>query len=259
MHIYGPLWIQSYGLMIILGFLTFLFLAYNDPRRTKIINSDTFFNTIFVGLISAIIGGRILFMISEWESFANPWTDIFCVWQGGFVVLGSIIGVIVTVPIYLKMQNIPVLNFLDIASQYGPLMQSISRIGCLLAGCCYGAQVQNFLFAITFDNPIGFAPIGIPLHATQIYMSILSLIIFILLFLLKPFLQKPGQTLFLYTTFESVSRIGVDFFRGDRGDLINLSCLHTNFLLSLMQLWSAVFLFLSLLAFIFVSIRKRNF
>ncbi|MFA6534882.1 MAG: prolipoprotein diacylglyceryl transferase family protein [Candidatus Babeliales bacterium] len=259
LHIYGPLWVQSYGVMIVLGFLLFLFLAYNDSRRARLIDSDTFFNVIFVGLVSAVVGGRLLFMITEWSSFSNPWLEMFCVWKGGFVVLGSIIGVITAVPIYLKMHSVKVLRFLDIVALYGPLMQSVARIGCLLAGCCYGAQVHGFIFSIIFNDPVGLAPTGVALHPTQIYMSLLSLSIFVILFTLKRSLQKPGQTIFLYLVLESIARIGVDFWRGDRGDVINISCLPFDFSLSLMQIWSLGFLAISILVFTFVSARKRDF
>ncbi len=263
LHIYGPLWVQSYGVMIVLGFLLFLVCMYNDSRRARLIDSDTFFNVIFVGLVSGVIGGRLLFVITEWSSFTNPWLDMFYVWQGGFVVLGSIIGVVIALPIYLKMHAVKVFMFLDIAALYGPLMQSVARIGCLLAGCCYGAQAQGFIFSIVFKDPVGFAPVGVALHPTQIYMSLLSFSIFIILFVLKRFLQKPGQSIFLYLILESVARIGIDFWRGDRGDMMNFSwlqsSLHLDLSLSLMQLWSLGFLIISILAFTFVSVRKRDF
>lgn len=259
LHIYGPLWVQGYGVMIVLGFLLFLFLAYRDVRRSEIVCSDTFFNTIFVGLLSAMVGGRLLYMITEWKSFSNPWLEIFFVWDGGFVVLGSIIGVILVVPIYLKLHKVLVLEFLDLISQYVPLLQAVARFGCLLAGCCYGRAVENFLFSITFNNPDGLAPLNVSLHPTQIYMSLLSFLIFWALFGLRKFLQKPGQLACVYLILESIARVGVDFLRGDRGELTNLSCLHLNFSLSLMQLWSLAFLSLSIFAFIFVSAKKRIF
>jgi phosphatidylglycerol:prolipoprotein diacylglycerol transferase len=259
LHLYGPLWIQGYGVMIVLGFLLFLLLAYRDAKRIKIIDSDTFFNTIFAGLVGAMVGGRLLFMITEWESFSNPWLEVFYVWDGGFVVLGSIIGVITVVPIYLKSHKILVLEFLDLISLYAPVMQAISRLGCLLAGCCYGRPVEDFLFSITFKNPAGLAPLNVALHPAQIYMSLLSFFIFLILLLLKKFLQKPGQIFCLYLILESAARVGIDFLRGDRGELVNLSCLHLNFSLSLMQLWSSAFLVISICALIFVSTKRRIF
>jgi phosphatidylglycerol---prolipoprotein diacylglyceryl transferase len=257
-HIYGPIWIQSYGVTIVIGFMVFLFLAYNDPRRAKLLDSDTFFNTIFVGLISAILGGRLLFIISEWNTLQDPLIEFFYIWQGGFVLLGSILGVAIAVPIYLKTHGIPAIKFLDIIAQYGPLLQSISRVGCLLAGCCYGAPALNSRCSIMFNSAAGLAPTGICLYPTQIYMSILSLSIFIILFALKRFLKEPGQIFFLYMILECISRIVIDFWRGDRGELTKLPYLPENFYLSLMQIWSAIFLVLSISIFIFISSKKRK-
>ena len=68
-HIYGPLWIQGYGLMIAVGFLLFTYLFYKDSRRCKIISSEHFFNSIFVGLVAGIVGGRLFFVFYDNQSF----------------------------------------------------------------------------------------------------------------------------------------------------------------------------------------------
>ena len=82
LHIYGSLWIQSYGVMIVLGFLIFMFFAYKDKRRAKIIESETFFNAIFLGLIGAIVGGRLWFVVEAWQYFKSVPIEIFFIWHG---------------------------------------------------------------------------------------------------------------------------------------------------------------------------------
>lgn len=48
---------------------------------------------------------------------------------------------------------------------------SIGRIGCLLAGCCFGRPTL-FPIALVFDDfACAARPIGVPLHATQLYES----------------------------------------------------------------------------------------
>ena len=64
LHIYGPFAIHSYGLMIALGLLLFMFLTRRDPRYITL-NLDAHFSMILsVGIIAAILGGRLLFYAS---------------------------------------------------------------------------------------------------------------------------------------------------------------------------------------------------
>ena len=105
-QVYGPLWIRSYGLMIAIGFLVFLYLTYNHSFRKKIIDGGVYLNVVFIGLIAGIIGGRFLFVLCSWHEFADNWLEIFYPWVGGFIVLGSIIGVLLVVPFYLIIKVI---------------------------------------------------------------------------------------------------------------------------------------------------------
>lgn len=248
-HIYGPLWINSYGFMIAVGFLVFVFLMYKHIKKTKIISSNQFFNIIFVGLIGGIVGGRIFFLLTNWEDFVGNWPDFFYPWIGGFGILGVIIGVIVVVSFYLKINKIPILHILDIAAIYAPLFQSIARIGCFLAGCCYGIPVSNhFKLAVIFTNPHSLAPLNIPLHPTQIYLSLTSLFVFLIVFLFsKYFASKFGQILFTYLFLESLSRFTVDFWRGDR---VLIACFS---FLSYSQVTAFIIFVFALAGFIYVT------
>ncbi len=218
LHIYGPLWINSYGFMIAVGLLIFVYLSYKDKKRAEIISPDLFFNTIFIGLIAAIIGGRILAVISEWKIFSQNFIEIFYPWIGGFSILGTILGILITIPIYLKYYNIPVLPVFDLIAIYAPLMQAISRIGCFLAGCCYGKVAgPNIFWSVIFTNPDSLAPLNIPLHPTQLYLSLASFLIFlIILSISKKFKYKNGQILFTYLILESISRFTIHFWRADQ-------------------------------------------
>lgn len=257
LHIYGPLWIQSYGVMIAIGFLVFLFLTLRHPLRKKLISRDLYLNAIFVGLASAIIGGRTLYVLLNLNEFSHNWLELFYPWVGGFVVLGAIIGVLIGGPAYLYKHKIPVLPILDLAAMYAPLMHAISRFGCLFAGCCYGAQAQGLLWAITFTNPEAHAPLCVPLHPTQIYMSIASLLIFFILRLLSPILLKrPGATAFGFLMLENISRFTIDFWRGDRQP--NVQLLGNAIGISEVQLLSALSFIVASTCFMWFLLKKRS-
>ena len=221
LHIHGPLYIRGYGLMLAIGLILFVFLTYKNPFRKKIISHEQFFNTIFIGLLSGIIGGRFLFVIFEYDAFRNNLLEIFYPWVGGFSMLGAIPAVIITVALFLKKKSVPIISLLDLAAIYAPLIEAFGRIGCFLAGCCYGmpTKASNW-FSVTFTNPNCLGTINTPLYPTQIYSSIASLLSFILLYRLYIIAKKHngallGSGLFLcvYLDLASLFRFIIDFWR----------------------------------------------
>lgn len=216
-QIYGPLWINSYGLFIAIGFLIFSYLTYRHPLRRKLISNDCFINTLLIGLLAGIIGGRLLFVLISVEVFAHNLWEILYPWIGGFSVIGSILGVIIVVPVYLRMHQVQILPFFDVVGLYAPILQAISRIGCFFAGCCYGLSApEGFPFAVTFTHPDSLAPLNISLHPTQLYYTFFSLLLFVLLWgISKRCFPIPGTLFFVYLIGESFVRFFSEFWRAD--------------------------------------------
>jgi len=242
--------------MIAIGFLLFTFLMYRHPGRSKIISNNTFLNMIFVGLVAAIIGGRVLFVLTGADAFSQRWIEVFYPWIGGFSLLGSVIAVLLVVPIYLKVKKIAILPVLDITGIYAPLLQAIARIGCFLAGCCYGIPATSGLWwSVVFKNVHGLAPLNVSLHPTQLYSSLVSLLIFLIIYLRARYLPyKSGQILFTYLFLATTARFIIDFWRGDR-DLIPSFSIFKPFagFLSYSQLVACFIFLFSLIGFIYVS------
>lgn len=251
LHIYGPFSINSYGLMIALGLLLFLWLVTRDPRREKILSTDQLSNTIMVGVIAGLLGGRLLYFLSEQHQI-KTFLDFFALWQGGLSILGAIIAILICVPLYLRSQNIPALPFFDLAAVYAPLLQSISRIGCFLAGCCYGMHT-NLPWAITYTNPKSLAPLCMPLHPTQLYaaLTLFGIFLFMKLYAQNRY-NKPGQLISLYLILTSLGRFFIDFWRADR-----IFVLMTGDWLSVNQLIALGMACVGFIGYALCSIRKR--
>ena len=112
----------------------------------------------------------------------------------------------------------------NIAAACVPLAHGFGRIGCLLAGCCYGQETDS-AFCIVFQNS-AYAPNGVPLVPTQIISSVLNFLHFGLLILFaKKWKKGEGQVTGLYFALYSAGRFVLEFFRGDleRGNVGALS------------------------------------
>ena len=252
-HIYGPFSIQSFGLIIAIGLLLFIWLTSKHVKAKKIMSSEQFSETILVGVISGILGGRLLFVAEAYWSM-DSFFDIFRFWEGGFSILGTIIAVPLALTLYLKRKKIPVLPFFDLIALYGPLLQSISRIGCFAAGCCYGA-CTTLPWSVIYTDPCCMAPLHTPLHPTQLYSSVTLFVIFIFMrFIASKIFTIPGQLITLYITLAALERFFVDFLRADR-DFFTPQLLH---IFSIHQ-WLALNLAITTCSiFISITIRSRS-
>lgn len=107
-----------------------------------------------------------------------------------------------------------VLAYLDLTLPSVALAQGFGRIGCLLAGCCYGRETES-AFSITFEHS-AYAPNGVALIPTQIISSGLDYLHFIILLIfVKKWKKKDGQVTGLYFMLYSAGRFILEYFRGD--------------------------------------------
>lgn len=209
--LYGPFSIQSYGLAIIVGIIIFSWLFLRETKKNNLLNYDQYSSLLTGGIISAIIGARILAILTSPEPLSLYHLFI----DGGLSVLGSILALLLYLPLALRYMRIPVKELLDIIGLYAPLLQAISRIGCLSAGCCYGCPT-NHIWGITYTNSDSLAPMGYSLHPTQLYSAILLFCLFSLLYYYKNRLLKSKTLLEWYLCGMASERFIVDFFRADR-------------------------------------------
>lgn len=213
--LFGPFAIHSYGLFITIGLFAFLWLTPKDKRFKNLNVSDHFFSIVAVGIGATLLGGRLLYIISE-PVHAFHYTDLFNFWEGGLSILGGIIGIAVIVPLYLRHLSIPIIPFFDLVTTHIGLMQGIARIGCFFAGCCYGKPCSSF-WAVYYTDPLSIAPQNVWIHPTQLYSAGLSFgIFFLMYFIFQHYYKKPGQLLSLYLVFTTSERFIVDFWRADR-------------------------------------------
>lgn len=215
----GPVTIHGYGLMIGIGVLCALLVA---TKRAK--NNDLDANIVYglgiVALVSGFIGAKLLYCIVEITSLLNNPMRILS--GSGFVVYGGIIGGILAVMIYCKLKRVSFLQYFDLTMPSVALAQGFGRIGCFLAGCCYGSETDCAV-GIVFHNS-SFAPNGVKLIPTQLFSSAGSFLIAIVLIMYAKKGRNAGKVGALYLILYSIGRFIIEFFRNDyRGSLGVLS------------------------------------
>lgn len=207
----GPITIYGYGLMIAIGILA----AYlNTERLAKKAGQspEPVFNILIIGVGSGIIGAKLMYYITVLdEIIANP--KILLNITEGFVVYGGIIAGILGAWAYCHFKKLPFLNYLDAAVPSVALAQGFGRIGCFLAGCCYGMEMDG-PFSITFTHS-AYAPNNVPLFPSQLVSSAFDFVHFFVLCVLFKRNKTPGKIGAFYLIFYSIGRFIIEFFRGD--------------------------------------------
>jgi len=210
----GPFYFNMYGFCIAIGLMTFLWAAGKDKLAKKYLKPGQLTGITFFCVIAGLIGGRILNIVQDYALYQS-FLDIIAIWEPGYSLQGSVIAIIMTLPIYLHYKKIKLMPVLDLAGLYGPLLQSISRLGCFFAGCCHGYPT-NVPWAITYTHTDSCATLDTPCHPTQIYSTISLFVLFIIIrFGLRRYLNKPGQIIAVYLIGSSLERFFNDFLRAE--------------------------------------------
>jgi len=135
--------VKSYGVMMMIAFLTGIWLACRRAYRSKA-DPDIVLNMGFIALSGGVAGARAMFVIHYWaERFANqsnPILAIFDIRAGGLEFWGGPLVVIPALVIYLRFfAKASARWYLDITLPSLAWGLAITRIGCFLNGCCWGA------------------------------------------------------------------------------------------------------------------------
>lgn len=216
----GPLTVYGYGFMIAVGILAAWYAAEYRAKKMKLAREHIFYLVIWC-VIGGFAGAKILFWMTEWKTFLENPGELLT--SEGFVVYGGIIGGILTGWIYCKVKKLRFLTYFDLMIPSIALAQGFGRIGCFLAGCCYGKETDSHL-SVVFQNS-DFAPNHVALIPTQIYSSILDFLHFFILLYVAKHKKAEGEVAACYLIFYSIGRFFLEFFRGDiaRGNVGILS------------------------------------
>lgn len=217
----GPFTVYGYGLMIAIGIIAAYLTGEYRAKKYKL-DPEQIFSIVIWAVLGGFVGAKLLYILTRIkEIIADP--KILLEAANGFVVYGGIIGGILTAMLYCRIKKLPFLKYFDLLIPSVALAQGFGRIGCFLAGCCYG-QETGLPIGIVFHDS-AYAPNGVSLLPTQLISSGLDFLHFFVLIWFAKRKKGDGQVAGLYLVFYSVGRFILEFFRGDliRGNVGTLS------------------------------------
>ena len=227
----GPFTVHTYGVFVAMAFLSAIALALRDARREGE-DANKILDLCFYVIVAAIVGSRLLYVLVNWSTFRHDPFEILRIWHGGLVFYGGFIGAVTIALWYIRKNGLPLLKTLDIMAPPIAFGQFVGRIGCFFAGCCYG-KTSDLPWAVTFTHPESLAPKGVPLHPTQLYSSLNSLLIFMVLVGLRRIKRFDSQIFWSYVLLYGVTRSILEHFRGDERGMFVEGMLSTSQLIGL--------------------------
>jgi phosphatidylglycerol:prolipoprotein diacylglycerol transferase len=213
----GPLTLHAYGVLLAVAFLAGLWVAARQARRAGLDAARVTDLGVYV-LIAGLLGAKGLLLVVDWDYYSKNWHEVLGVFQSGGVFYG---GLLLALPVALwliRRYELPVWATTDVLTPGVVLGQAIGRLGCLAAGCCYG-RAADVPWAVTFrdiyaQRTVG-TPVDVPLHPTQVYESLGTLLIFVVLLWVAPRKRFHGQVTATYILLYAAARFSIEFFRGD--------------------------------------------
>jgi phosphatidylglycerol:prolipoprotein diacylglycerol transferase len=201
-----------YGILAAAGFLVAFGTASRRAPRVGISGEDVFNLAPWI-IVGAVVGARLLYVISYWDKeFAGrPLIEIFKI-RSGLVYYGGLIGASLGTIIFCRKSKVPLWRMADVMAPSIALGHAFGRVGCFMTGCCYG-RPTDLPWAVHFPKEHWTHGIGV--HPTQLYESSLNLLFYIFLAWLFRRRKFEGQIFAIYLIGYSFIRGFVEFFRGD--------------------------------------------
>lgn len=192
-----------------------IYYGVRESLRRKDININYILQMTLLAFVGSLLGARILAFFGPLASCATGtlyerFLLMFSFQERGWVAYGGMIGAFFFAYLGAKLNKVSFLKYVDLTIPSVAIGISIARIGCFIAGCCYGSSA-NVPWAIIRE--------GTAIHPTQLYNSLMMLAIFLIVLYLNEKREREnkhhGYMFFSFLVMYAVGRFITEFFRGD--------------------------------------------
>jgi len=175
--------VSSYGFFVGLALIVAAFVYWRAAKKMRQ-NNDNGFYLAIAGLLGGAIGAKLLEWLINYrfvaDHFSDPRTFLY-----GRTIVGGLIGGTIAILIVKRKMGISQ----RMGNAFAPAIAlgvAVGRIGCFLAGCCFG-KPTNMGWGVNFGD-------GVLRYPTQLFESAFMLAMF---FYLRRKAEKgnlkPGQ------------------------------------------------------------------
>ncbi|MFN2237728.1 MAG: prolipoprotein diacylglyceryl transferase [Anaerolineales bacterium] len=211
----GPIALQAPGLILLIGLWSGLLLSERLAPRFRAKPNDVY-NLVFVGLIAAVLGARVSFVIQNYEVFLQNPLNVISLNPGLLDPIGGIAIGLISALVYGNRKGISWKPTLDAISPFLCVMMIAYGFSNLASGDAFGAETTL---------PWGIHLWGGMRHPTQVYQVLAGGLI---LGIIWPrtansnTVQRiPGETIIGFLALSAGAWLFLEAFRGDSNVLSN--------------------------------------
>jgi len=136
--------LYAYPTMLYLGLVAGV-LGGTYAARLHGLDSDRVYAAMLLLILPALVGARLLFVASNWSFYRADPTRIWRRSEGGAALYGGlVVSFLLSLPL-LRALDLSVAAFWDAAAVTMLIGMVITKIGCLLNGCCGGRSTEGRL------------------------------------------------------------------------------------------------------------------
>jgi phosphatidylglycerol:prolipoprotein diacylglycerol transferase len=223
--------VTSFGVMLLLAFLSAGLVHRSETKRLGG-NPETTWDLLFMAILGGILGAKLYYMLLNLPRLIeDPMSLILA--RGGLVWYGGFIGGLSLVIWKIKKSGLSLPQQADMIAPGLALAYGVGRIGCFLVGDDWGRPTGSWVgirfpqgapptrvdiierqFGIQVD-PALVAEYGdiVPVHPTQLYEILLSILIFVFLWSIRRHGHRAGWLFMAWLALAGIERFGVEFFR----------------------------------------------
>ena len=212
---FGRLLLPTYGFLVAVGTILALLVCIRTARLLSL-DTEKIWSVALLAIVTSLVGSRLLSTVLDWR-------------HSGLRALGSShnggvgVGIAAVAAIaYALHLRLPLRRTADAFAPSLAVGSSVVSIGCLEAGCDYGTPTR-LPWAVIFRSPVAAVsgtPLGVPLHPTQIYTSLVDFLLFALLLWLLHRPHQDGEIIGAWLFLGGVSGVLLSSLRGDVGPLL---------------------------------------
>lgn len=208
----GPLVIRWYALAYLAGFLIgwkyCSVLVSRDSKKE--IDKENIADFLTWAIIGVIIGGRLGYVLFyNLDYYLSEPTEIFKIWNGGMSFHGGLLGVMVSLILYTKLNKLPLFKLSDVVCAAAPIGLFFGRIANFVNGELYGMPTDA-KWGIIFPGGG-----DVPRHPSQLYEAALEgIVLFIIVwFVVRSPNVKVGTASGVFLIGYGLFRALVEFVR----------------------------------------------
>ncbi|MCR4296447.1 MAG: prolipoprotein diacylglyceryl transferase [Elusimicrobia bacterium] len=209
----GPFKLYGYGAAITLGGVLGARFLWLRRARMGLRDDESFWALINLAVMAGFLGGKLLFILQY------GWTGFNL--MNGYSAFGGFVSVPLAIAGFAYWKKIPFLKLADYMFLTAAFWHAFGRLGCFLAGCCYG-KPTGLPWGVAFRDPRSMVPrelLGVRLHPVQLYEAAADLLVayalYRVLLATEAGKYKPGLVVAAHLAAYGVLRASLELLRAD--------------------------------------------